>query len=70
MSIGAAVDAALASPAPERPPPSAACRAWRDHIADLLEQHRHAREIDDVTFANAMHLFYEADSACTLSRFR
>jgi hypothetical protein len=31
----------------ERPPPSNACRAWREHISDLIDQHRTAHDIDD-----------------------
>jgi hypothetical protein len=47
------------------PPLSAACLAWNSHIADLIDQHRTAHELDDAQFGNIIRLFYEAQSACS-----
>ena len=53
----------------QRPPLSAACRAWNSHIAELLDRHRTARELDDDQFGEIVRLFYEAQSACSALRF-
>jgi len=53
-----------------RPPLSAACEAWKSHIAGLLDQHRTAREIDDDQFGEIIRLFYEAQSTCAALHFQ
>lgn len=52
-----------------RPPPSAACRAWNSHIAELIDQHRTAHELDDDQFGEIIRRFYEAQGACSALRF-
>ena len=52
-----------------RLPLSAACRAWNNHIAELIDQHRTAQELDDNQFGEVMRLFYEAQSTCSALRF-
>lgn len=52
-----------------RPEESDACRAWYAHISDLIDQHRHSDEIDDVQFGEVIRLFYEAQAACTAEHF-
>jgi hypothetical protein len=52
-----------------RPPLSAACRAWNSHIAELIDQHRTAHEVDDDQLGEIMRLFYEAQSTCSAQRF-
>jgi hypothetical protein len=43
--------------------------AWNNHIADLIDQHRIAHEIDDAQFGDIIRQFYEAQAACTASHF-
>ena len=52
-----------------RPSLSAACRAWNSHIAELIDQHRTAHEVDDDQFGDIMRLFYEAQRTCSAQRF-
>ena len=52
-----------------RPPLSAACRAWNSHIAELIDQHRTAHELDDDQFGEIIRLFYEAQRTCSALRF-
>jgi hypothetical protein len=52
-----------------RPPLSGACRAWNSHIADLIDQHRMAHELDDDRLSEIMRLFYEAQRTCSALRF-
>lgn len=52
-----------------RLPLSAACRAWNSHVADLIDQHRTARELNDDQLSEFVRLFYEAQSACSALRF-
>ncbi len=52
-----------------RPPLSAVCRAWNSHIAELIDQHRTAREVNDDQFGEIMRLFYEAQRICSAERF-
>jgi hypothetical protein len=52
-----------------RPPLSAACRAWDSHIAELINQHRTAQELDDDQVHEIIRLFYDAGSACLALRF-
>jgi hypothetical protein len=53
-----------------RPPLSAACRAWNSHIAELIDQHRTAQELDDEQFGEIIRLFYEAQGTCSALRFK
>jgi hypothetical protein len=52
-----------------RPPLSAACRAWDSHIAELINQHRTAHELDDDQVHEIIRLFYDTGSACSALRF-
>ena len=52
-----------------RPPLSAACQAWSDHIARLIDQHRIARELDDDQLGDVIRRFYEAPYSCSARRF-
>ena len=52
-----------------RLPLSAACRAWNSHIAELIDQHRTAHELDDNQLSEIIRLFDEARSACSALRF-
>jgi 2,4-dienoyl-CoA reductase-like NADH-dependent reductase (Old Yellow Enzyme family) len=52
-----------------RPSLSAACRAWDSHIAELIDQHRTAHELDDDQIGDIIRLFYEAQSTCSALRF-
>jgi len=52
-----------------RPPLSGACRAWNSHIAELIDQHRTAYELDDGQLSEIMRLFYEAQRTCSALRF-
>ena len=52
-----------------RLPLSAACRAWNSHIAELIDQHRTAHELDDDQLGEIIRLFEEAQSSCSALRF-
>ena len=52
-----------------RLPLSAACRAWNSHIAELIDQHRTAHEVNDDQFGEIVRLFYEAQRTCSALRF-
>jgi hypothetical protein len=52
-----------------RLPLSAACRAWNSHIAELIDQHRTAHELNDDQLSEIIRLFDEAESACSTLRF-
>jgi hypothetical protein len=52
-----------------RPPLSAACQAWNGHIAELIDQHRIARELDDDQLGDVIRRFYEAQYSCSARRF-
>lgn len=60
---------ALSQAASMRSSPSAACSAWHEHVADLLQQHRTAHEMSDEDFAEILRVFYMAQSACTQGKF-
>jgi hypothetical protein len=51
------------------PPLSDACRAWREHIGELLDQHRVAREIDEKTLFDFVRQFMAARDACSIGSF-
>ena len=55
--------------APSRPPPAAACQVMQAHVAELIEQHRQADELDDASFGRVVQLFYEAQTACSGERY-
>ncbi len=40
------------------------------HVAELIDQHRRADELDDVSFGRVIQLFYEAQIACTGERYQ
>jgi len=52
-----------------RPPLSAACRAWDSHIAELIDEHRTAQDLDDETFGEIIRHLYEARMACSALHF-
>jgi len=52
-----------------RPPPSAACLAWRTHIRDLLDQHRLSDDLNDVQFDEVLRLVLDAEYACSTGHF-
>jgi hypothetical protein len=58
-----------AAEASVRPPPVAACNAWRVHIGDLIDQHRIAQELDEHTLADIVRRFIAARNACTPGRY-
>jgi hypothetical protein len=45
------------------------CRVWNSHIAELIDQHRTAHELDDDQLSEIIRLFDEARSACSALRF-
>ena len=53
----------------ERLPLSAVCRAWDIHIAELIDQHRVAHELDDDQLGDIIQRFYEAQHTCSALRF-
>ncbi len=59
----------LSSKLPSRPPPAAACTAWRDHISELIDQHRIAKDIDDEALTAIVMQFISARDACTPGRY-
>ncbi len=69
IALVASLTAPTARAAPSRPPPAAACQAMQVHIAELIDQHRRADELDDVSFGRVIQLFYEAQIACTGERY-
>jgi hypothetical protein len=68
--ISCVLSAPCVSQAPEvRPSLSAACVAWHEHIADLIDQHRIASELDSEQLSEIIRLFDGARVACTALRF-
>lgn len=61
-SSAGAMEMPLAS---ARPSIGAACSAWRDHFADLIDQHRIAHEIDDDALFEIVLQFMSARDACS-----
>jgi hypothetical protein len=47
-----------------RPWIGAACAAWHDHFADLIDQHRIAHEINDDALYEVVRQFIAARDAC------
>ena len=52
-----------------RSPLVAACNAWRVHIGELLDQHRIARDLDDLALSEMVRQFISARNACTPGRY-
>jgi hypothetical protein len=48
---------------------AAACNAWREHISDLIDQHRIAHEIDDDALFAFILQFIAARDACSLGGY-
>lgn len=69
LALAASLTIPAARAAPSRPPPAAACQAMQKHVAELIEQHRRADELDDASFGRVMQLFYEAQIACSGERY-
>ena|SRR3712207_2385284 len=69
VSVFASADNVRAAEVSVRPSPVAACNAWRVHIADLIDQHRIAQEIDERTLADIVRRFIAARNACTPGRY-
>ena len=67
LLISLATPAAVA--AASRPPPAAACQVMQAHVAELIDQHRRADELDDASFGRVIQLFYEAQIACAGERY-
>jgi hypothetical protein len=67
-----AVAAAMMFPqfsAAQRPSQWAACRAWKIHIADLIEQHRIINDLEEANLYDIIRQFYDAESSCAQQRF-
>ena len=56
--MGLALVASLTIPAaragPSRLPPAAACQVMQAHVAELIDQHRRADELDDASFGRVV----------------
>jgi hypothetical protein len=52
-----------------RPHPVEACNAWREHISDLIEQHRTAGEMDEKALFSFVRQFIAARDACRPGRY-
>jgi hypothetical protein len=53
----------------DRPHMLEACSAWRDHIYDLIEQHRLAGEIDENARFDFLSQLITARDKCTFGTF-
>lgn len=51
---------------PLRPSIAAACSAWREHISQLIDQHRIADDMDDEDLSVIVLQFISARNACSL----
>jgi hypothetical protein len=67
-ALGISVAAHGAEPA-RRPHPVEACNAWREHISDLIEQHRTAGEMDEKALFAFVRQFIAARDACRPGRY-
>jgi hypothetical protein len=68
--IGCCVVASSAGEAMEgRPSLSAACQAWSAHIAELIDQHKRAQDMDRNRLNDIIRLFREAQSACATAHY-
>ena len=47
----------------------AACNAWREHVSELLDQHRIAHEIGDDALFGFVRQFIAARNACSPDRY-
>ena len=65
IAVGPGARATDASLLSVRPPPAAACNAWREHLSDLIDQHRVAHEIDDDALFDYVRQFIAARDACS-----
>jgi hypothetical protein len=48
---------------------TAACSAWREHIGDLIDQHRVAEDIDEKALFEFVLQFIAARNNCTFGKF-
>jgi hypothetical protein len=62
---GSSVGATESPPSSIRLSLGAACAAWREHVSDLLDQHRIAHEINDDAFHEVLLKFTAARDACS-----
>ena len=65
IAVGPSARATDASLLSARPPAAAACNAWREHLSDLIDQHRIAHEIDDDALFDYVRQFIAARDACS-----
>jgi hypothetical protein len=66
VAVGPSVGATESPPSSARLSLWAACAAWREHVSDLLDQHRIAHEIDDDAFHEVLLQFMNARDACSV----
>jgi hypothetical protein len=52
-----------------RPSLAQACIAWREHIGDLIDQHRVASDIEDDTLFEFIRQFVAAQATCSAARY-
>jgi hypothetical protein len=62
------VRAAETEAPPNRPPLSAACSAWREHISELIDQHRTVGDIDENALFEFILQFTAARDTCSAGR--
>ena len=65
VAVGPSVGATESPPSSVRLSLWAACAAWREHVSDLLDQHRIAHEIDEEAFHEVLLQFTAARDACS-----
>src|SRR5688572_24984775 len=52
-----------------RPSLAQACSAWREHIGDLIDQHRVVSDIDEATLFEFIRQFMVAQETCSAARY-
>jgi hypothetical protein len=52
-----------------QPSMTAACSAWREHIGDLIDQHRVAGDVDEKALFEFVLQFIAARDNCTFGKF-
>ncbi len=63
---GEATEAGTVAP---RPSPVQACNAWREHIGNLIEQHRLAGDLEEKELFAFVRQFIAARDACRPGRY-
>jgi hypothetical protein len=59
----------LTADATARPSLAQACSAWREHIGELIDQHRVAFDIEDDTLFEFIRQFVAAQATCSAARY-